>query len=395
MNRKSSSQTAGPRLEGSGRPLEGVGAEAAAEPGQPPGTDRSAGPGAGRAAESPRGDRRCADRSGQERPGAGGLVGGAGGRGDRAGPGLQQGSAAGRDLADHLPRADERLAVAPRTIRVAYLGPKYSYSHLAAVATLRRGRRARARSARSPRSSRRSIAATSSSAWCRWRIRPTAAIADTLDMFIKLPNLKIRAEVRLRIHHCLMGRCEWGQVRRVYSKAQALSQCRNWLGKNVPQADQRRGGLDGHRRRAGPARGVRRRRRQPGRRRGVPAERPGREHRGPAAQRHPVRRHRRARRRAHRPRQDHADDPPVRTRPARWLRDHRPVREVRRQHDLDRVVPHARRRHATATPPTSSSSTSRGTSTTRRVQKALELVRKRCERLDILGSYPRSECIES
>ena len=29
------------------------------------------------------------------------------------------------------------------------------------------------------------------------------------------------------------------------------------------------------------------------------------------------------------------------------------------------------------------------------VQKALDLVRKRCERLDILGSYPRSECIES
>ena len=29
------------------------------------------------------------------------------------------------------------------------------------------------------------------------------------------------------------------------------------------------------------------------------------------------------------------------------------------------------------------------------VQKALELVTRRCERLDILGSYPRSECIES
>jgi chorismate mutase/prephenate dehydratase len=55
-------------------------------------------------------------------------------------------------------------------------------------------------------------------------------------MFIKLPNLKIRAEIRLRVHHCLLGRSEWGQVRRVYSKAQALSQCRNWLGKNVPQA---------------------------------------------------------------------------------------------------------------------------------------------------------------
>ena len=29
------------------------------------------------------------------------------------------------------------------------------------------------------------------------------------------------------------------------------------------------------------------------------------------------------------------------------------------------------------------------------VQKALEAVRKQCERLDILGSYPRSQCIET
>jgi chorismate mutase/prephenate dehydratase len=33
-----------------------------------------------------------------------------------------------------------------------------------------------------------------------------------------------------------MARCAWGQVQRVYSKAQALSQCRHWLGKNLPQA---------------------------------------------------------------------------------------------------------------------------------------------------------------
>ena len=29
------------------------------------------------------------------------------------------------------------------------------------------------------------------------------------------------------------------------------------------------------------------------------------------------------------------------------------------------------------------------------IQRALEAVRKRCERLDILGSYPRGECIET
>ena len=62
-------------------------------------------------------------------------------------------------------------------------------------------------------------------------------IADTLDMFVRQPGLKIRAEVRLRVRHCLVGLGEWSQVRRVYSKAQAISQCRNWLGKNLPQAE--------------------------------------------------------------------------------------------------------------------------------------------------------------
>jgi chorismate mutase/prephenate dehydratase len=56
-------------------------------------------------------------------------------------------------------------------------------------------------------------------------------------MFARLSGLRIRAEVRLRVRHCLIGRGEWGQMRRVYSKAQALSQCRHWLSKNMPQAE--------------------------------------------------------------------------------------------------------------------------------------------------------------
>jgi chorismate mutase/prephenate dehydratase len=61
-------------------------------------------------------------------------------------------------------------------------------------------------------------------------------IADTLDMFMRLPQLKICAETRLRIHHNLLANCEQQEVRRVYSKTQALAQCRNWLSKNVPHA---------------------------------------------------------------------------------------------------------------------------------------------------------------
>ena len=42
--------------------------------------------------------------------------------------------------------------------------------------------------------------------------------------------------MRLQVHHNLMANCEQQEIRRVYSKPQALSQCRNWLSKNVPQA---------------------------------------------------------------------------------------------------------------------------------------------------------------
>jgi chorismate mutase / prephenate dehydratase len=122
-----------------------------------------------------------------------------------------------------------------RNIRVACLGPKYSYSHLASVAKFGEAVE------HVPVGSIAAVFEEVNRRHVEFGLVPLenstdGRIADTLDMFVKLPNLKIRAEVRLRVHHCLLGRCEWSQVRRVYSKSQAISQCRNWLGKNLPQA---------------------------------------------------------------------------------------------------------------------------------------------------------------
>jgi chorismate mutase/prephenate dehydratase len=61
-------------------------------------------------------------------------------------------------------------------------------------------------------------------------------ISETLDAFIRNPQVRICSEVRLRVHHNLLANCEQTEIRRVYSKAQALSQCRNWLSKNLPHA---------------------------------------------------------------------------------------------------------------------------------------------------------------
>jgi chorismate mutase/prephenate dehydratase len=122
-----------------------------------------------------------------------------------------------------------------RTLRVGCLGPRYSYSHLAAVAKFGNAVE------HVPLGSIAAVFEEVNRRHVQFGLVPLenstdGRIADTLDMFTRLPGLKIRAEVRLRVHHCLLGRGQWGHVRRVYSKAQALSQCRNWLGKNLPQA---------------------------------------------------------------------------------------------------------------------------------------------------------------
>ncbi len=120
-------------------------------------------------------------------------------------------------------------------LRVSSLGPRYSYSHLAALAKF--GHAVEHVPAGS-------IAAVFEEV-NRRRVHlglvplensTDGRIAETLDMFSRLPEIKIRAEVRLRVHHCLLGKGEQAMVRRVYSKDNAISQCRDWLGKNMPGA---------------------------------------------------------------------------------------------------------------------------------------------------------------
>ena len=122
-----------------------------------------------------------------------------------------------------------------KVIKVAYLGPEYSFSHLAAVE--RFGQAVEFLWVGS-------IAAVFEKVdrgQADFGVVPIenstdGRVADTLDMFLRMPHLVISAEVRLQVHHALMATCEQQQIRRVYSKGQALSQCRNWLSKNVPQA---------------------------------------------------------------------------------------------------------------------------------------------------------------
>jgi len=121
-----------------------------------------------------------------------------------------------------------------KSTRVAYLGPEYSFTHLAAIERFGGGAEFL------PVSSISAVFEEVSRRRADFGITPIenstdGRIVDTLDMFTRLP-LKICGEVQLAIHHNLLARCLRSEISEIYSKPQALSQCRSWLTRNMPQA---------------------------------------------------------------------------------------------------------------------------------------------------------------
>ena len=120
------------------------------------------------------------------------------------------------------------------TQAIAYLGPIYSYSYLAAVKHF--GQAASL------------VPVASIAAVFEELVRSQAAfgvvpienstdgrVVDTLGMFARWP-VRVCGEVLLPVQHCLLGRCPRGEITEIYSKPQALSQCRGWLSHHVPDA---------------------------------------------------------------------------------------------------------------------------------------------------------------
>jgi chorismate mutase/prephenate dehydratase len=121
-----------------------------------------------------------------------------------------------------------------RMLRVAYLGPPYSFTHLAAIE--RFGESADL----IPVSTIAAVFEEVNRGHASYGLVPIenstdGRIVDTLDMFTRLP-LRICGEVQLAVHHNLLARCPRGEITEIYSKPQALSQCREWLARNMPHA---------------------------------------------------------------------------------------------------------------------------------------------------------------
>jgi chorismate mutase/prephenate dehydratase len=121
-----------------------------------------------------------------------------------------------------------------KRLRIAFLGPLYSYSHLAAIH--RFGQSVEMM----PVGTIAAVFEEVNRGQSDFGLVPLenstdGRIADTLDMFTRLP-VRICGEVELAIHHTLLAKCPRAEVKEVYSRPQALSQCRNWLARHLPTA---------------------------------------------------------------------------------------------------------------------------------------------------------------
>ena len=61
------------------------------------------------------------------------------------------------------------------------------------------------------------------------------SVRETLDSFVE-SDLKIVAQIHLEITHALISNSGLEDIQRVYSKDQALAQCRHWLQRHLPHA---------------------------------------------------------------------------------------------------------------------------------------------------------------
>src|SRR5690606_29949109 len=126
-----------------------------------------------------------------------------------------------------------RQLAAPR--RVAYLGPEHTFSHIAAIT--RFGNSAEL----VPVGSIAAVFDEVEQGLAQYGMVPLenstdGRVSDTLEGFAR-SSVRICGEVPLTIHHALLGQGLRSKIRQVASKPQALSQCRNWLAKHLPQAE--------------------------------------------------------------------------------------------------------------------------------------------------------------
>jgi len=114
-----------------------------------------------------------------------------------------------------------------KPLRIAYLGPEGSNSHLAATGKF--GASVEYESV----SDIRGVFEEVGREHTDFGVAPIenstgGGIADTIDAFVE-SQVRINAEINRAIHHNLLAKCGLDEIERVYTKPEVFSQCQHWL----------------------------------------------------------------------------------------------------------------------------------------------------------------------
>jgi chorismate mutase/prephenate dehydratase len=125
--------------------------------------------------------------------------------------------------------------VLEQPLRVAYLGPHSTFTHLAAQAKF--GASVEYLPSRDILGIFRSVA----SGAAELGVVPVensidGGVSDTLDAFMAY-TLQVCSELLMEVHHCLMAPSGQTAIEKIYSKPQVFAQCGRWLGEHYPDAE--------------------------------------------------------------------------------------------------------------------------------------------------------------
>ncbi|MCX7661977.1 MAG: prephenate dehydratase [Candidatus Omnitrophica bacterium] len=117
-------------------------------------------------------------------------------------------------------------------LRIAYLGPPASFTHLAAQ------KRFGSQVEYVALDSISEVFSEVERGSCDWGVVPIensieGAVTHTLDMFVD-SDLKICSQIILDVSHHLLGNTTLKRIKKIYSNPQVFGQCRIWLQKNLP-----------------------------------------------------------------------------------------------------------------------------------------------------------------
>src|SRR6266487_427711 len=122
-----------------------------------------------------------------------------------------------------------------KTMRIAYLGPEGTFTHQAAI------RRFGSSLRYFPHRTITDVFSEVSKNRADYGVVPIensteGVVTHTLDMFVD-SDLKIVAQIVLRVQHCLLGNCRRPQIKKLFAHPQSLGQCRGWVQANLPRVE--------------------------------------------------------------------------------------------------------------------------------------------------------------